>query len=537
MKTISQETQQLIKEYQEYYQSSQKKEQKKEEVSTIHVDEVVSRVAIFYEKIRGIVDWKEEHLLRRTAIIRILKRRLLLYKNGEDIAKMLVLELIRGGHFPNDKIPETKIKEVQKIIDKYIFILTNSPQNKEKLKYQLYDWILGLSACEIEEALSPPRKEKALIRYMEKMMSERIKIKGEILAKIEISENKKNIQILIAVQRALFKLDSPIISYSLLKRRFPEWSEASSPLLKEIAENIYSIWKDTEKELSYPLADKFYQICERYNTPYLIIGDIISENPMKVEEKITHREVLENLIKEAYKKRVVTLKKRLGRAAVFATSSIFITKVAMALAIEIPLDKYLTGEFSYFVLSMNILIPPLLMCLLILTIRLPGKENLQRVIQEVMKIVYETKKKDIYQIKVFKKRSIVLRTAIGIFYFFSFCLTFGIIIRVLKWLNFGIFSQIIFIVFLSLITFAGVKIRERSKELTVEEPKETLLRTTIDFFVLPVIRLGKWLSKEWEKHNVLATLFNSFIEMPFQLFIEFLEQWRYFLKEMKEEIH
>ena len=42
----------------------------------------------------------------------------------------MVLELIRGGHFPNDKIEESKINDVQKIIDKYIFILKNNPENK-----------------------------------------------------------------------------------------------------------------------------------------------------------------------------------------------------------------------------------------------------------------------------------------------------------------------------------------------------------------------------------------------------------------------
>jgi hypothetical protein len=245
---------------------------------------------------------------------------------------------------------------------------------------------------------------------------------------------------------------------------------------------------------------------------------------------------LESQIKQAYKKRFISLKQRLMRAATFATMSIFITKVGLALAIEIPIDRYM-GEFSYSVLAMNVLIPPILMFLLILTIRMPKEGNMQRVIQEVMKIAYEQKKKDVYQLKIFKKRNVVLRIVINIFYLFSFCVTFGIIIKILERLDFGMLSQIIFIVFLSLITFAGIKIRERSKELSVEEPKETILRTLIDFFTLPIIRFGKWLSMEWEKHNALAALFNSFIEMPFQLFIEFLEQWRYFLREMKDEIH
>src|SRR3989344_8878818 len=102
MTQLSEATQKLITEY-NIWQQSQKP---KEGVSTIHVDEVALKVAAFYEKIRTIVDWKEEHLIRRSAIIRKLKRRFLnLELNSsyekEEIAEPLILELIRGGHFLN----------------------------------------------------------------------------------------------------------------------------------------------------------------------------------------------------------------------------------------------------------------------------------------------------------------------------------------------------------------------------------------------------------------------------------------------------
>ena len=65
MSEPSQSTKKLIQRYQVWYQSLQPKES---EIITIHVDEVASTVAAFYEKIRGVVDWREEHLMRRAAI-------------------------------------------------------------------------------------------------------------------------------------------------------------------------------------------------------------------------------------------------------------------------------------------------------------------------------------------------------------------------------------------------------------------------------------------------------------------------------------
>ena len=129
---LSDATKSLIQKFKIWSQS----ELPKQGVSTIHVDEVALRVAAFYEQIRTIVDWKEEHLMRRAAVIRKLKRRFLdlelnNYSQQEGMAESLVMELIRGGHFPNDKIEESKIQDVQEIIDKYIFILKNSPENKD----------------------------------------------------------------------------------------------------------------------------------------------------------------------------------------------------------------------------------------------------------------------------------------------------------------------------------------------------------------------------------------------------------------------
>lgn len=555
---ISQSTQKLIQRYQTWYAQLQAKEG----IPTLHVDEVASKVAAFYEKVRGVIDWREEHLLRKAAIERHLKRRLILNKNGREVAGPLVLELIRGGHFPNDKIEETKIEEIKKVIDKYIFIIKNAPiPPKEKRKVQLQDWILGIAACEVEETLDPRQRENAQMEYMAELMFQRIEVKGglpdynppatsEVPSRRVAGESEshsslysewapteKNIQIYIAVQKALFKLDSPIISYNLLKKRYPQWQILPLPLLEEITKNIYSIWENIEKDLKHPLAEKFYRVCEQYDTSYLILGDIFSQDPPKIQEKIQNPEILENSIKDAYQKRLKQLKSRLGRAAIYVTLSIFVTKMLLAFAIEVPFDKYVTGEFNLFTLGLNILIPPFLMFFLVLTIRPPGKENFQKVILEVMKIVHEQKRKDIYQIKDTPKRGLILKSIIFLFYFITFVVSFGLIWWVLSKLDFGILSKIIFLIFISLISFAGVKIRERAKELQVEPDKGNIFTFFMDTFSLPFIRMGKWLSAEFARFNIIVVFFNSLIDMPFQIFVEFLEQWRYYLKEKREEIH
>ncbi|MCK4454070.1 hypothetical protein KAU51_01840 [Candidatus Parcubacteria bacterium] len=537
---LSQETEKLVQKYQNWHQSLQPKEG----VSTIHVDEVASRVAAFYEKIKGVIDWREEHLLRKRAIERSLKRRIIFgQEKRQGMAESLTYELIRGGHFPNDTIPESKITVVQKLIDKYFYILENRPNRPEKEKKELQDWLIEIASYELEKTLSPPVKEEASIEYMFGLIKEQIKIREGTISMAGITiekmtENEKNIQIYIAVQKALFKVDDSIIGYNLLEKQYIGWNELSpsSPLLLEIAQNIYSTKRKVEKALYHPLAEKFYHLCEKYDTPYLILGDVIGENPMKVKENFEKPEILEELIKKSYNKRVIKLKGVMRRAAIYTTLSIFITKMVLALSIEIPFDKFITGDFNYLSLGVNILFPPFLMFLLVATVRPPKKENLQRVIMEVMKLVFVREKKDIYEIKIPKKRGKILNTIILGIYSLAFIFSFGIIILLLQRLDFGTLSMIIFLLFLSMISFFGVKIRERGKELTIEKEKETFLRTLFDFFTLPVVSVGRWFSRKWAKLNI-ALMIAALIDMPFLSFVKFLEQWRYFLKEKKEEIH
>ena len=524
MAEIPQATQKLISRYKLWRKSLQPEEG----FPLIHVDEVVSRVATFYEKMRGVIDWKEEHILRKTAVERVLKRRLFLKRDGKEISDPLVHELIRGGHFPNDAIPESKIAEIQKSIDKYIYIQDNTPQApKEKMRLQLYDWILGIAACELEEILASPVRETAIMDFMLELMGERIESK--------ISPEEKNIQTYIAVQRSLFKLNQPIISYNLLKKWYPDWADLTRERLEEIAKNIYLIWEKIEKNLYHPLSEKFYSVCERYDTAYLILNDIISAEPS--ENALMNPEVLENKIRSAYNSRLKKVKGRLRRSAFYSTLSIFMSKILLAFAIEVPFDSYITGEFAYKTMGINILIPPILMAFLVLSIKPPSKQNEQLVVMEVMKITYERERKDVYDVRPAPKRGLVVNSIIALIYILSFAASFGLIVRGLQKLNFSAVSILIFLMFISLISFAGVKIRQRAQELKVEKEKESFLHTFIDLFSLPIIQVGRWLSTQWQKYNALAVLFNSLLDMPFQVFLEFLEQWRLFLKEKREKIH
>ncbi len=539
MSELSKETRELISKYKDWEQSIDVKDG----VSTIHVDEVASKVASFYEKIRGIIDWKEEHLLKRSAIERSLRRRIFPQINlgeGKRVnigipAETLLLELIRSGHFPNDKIEESKIGEVQRVIDKYIYIINESPNSENDSPMQSLQWITSIAACEIEETLTSSLKERALMNFMYSKLKEFTILSNEL--KKESTEEEKNIQIFINVQKALFDLDSSVISYHLIKYKYSSWIKLSDTdeKLADVTRNIHGIRKEIDDHLDHPLGGKVNQLCQKYNTPFLILGDIVSEDPSSMEKKIADPTTFESMIREKYTKRLNGLTSRLKRAAFYSTLSIFLTNIVSLFAIELPLSRHF-GQFTAMTYVIDILVPTAIMALLVLTIPPPPKGNTEKVIMETIKIAYGSQQKETYEIKKFRKKGPVFSLIVSFIYLISFLASMGFMIWALNKIDFPPFSYPIFIIFLSLIAFAGTKIREKAKELHMVDEKESFFATIIDIFALPIILFGKWLTLRWKKYNIVSVFFNALIDMPLSVFVEFLEQWRYFLKEKKERL-
>jgi len=519
------------------------KQDQPEQMTTIHVDEVAQKVAAFYEQIRTIVDWKEEHLMRRAAIIRKLKSKFFDmemndFSETENVAESLVLELIRGGHFPNDKIEESKITDVQKIIDKYIFILKNNPESRQgKGGLVFYNWLIEVAACGIEETLAPAIREMALIDYMFNSMKEKIKVSDKIFDAGLLKKEDTDTQIYIAVCLALFKLDKPIISYNLIKYKYPNWQRADQHLIMKVSQNAFNIWAKIEKDMANPLANRFYNICEKYDTPYLLMGDILSmDNYAETGKEIADPSTLENLIKKVYSKRLSTLKSRISRAAVYSTISIFVTKVLSLVLLEVFIERAIGEKLNGLLLMADVLIPTLLMFIIVISIKRPSKNNLNIVTMETMKIAYKKETADTYEIKMSRKKGLSMKIILSLMYVLSALITFGAIYYVLNYFQFPITSIIIDIIFIALILFAGTAVSKRAQELTMENEKEGFLSFLSDVFFLPVQGLGRWISNKWKRYNALAALFNALIDMPFSAFIDFLEKWRYFIKERKEEI-
>jgi hypothetical protein len=331
-------------------------------------------------------------------------------------------------------------------------------------------------------------------------------------------------------------MDDPVIAYHLLGRLYGDWHSPSEGTLQHVTSHIWGVKELIEKTLEFPYGEKFYRLVERHDTPYLILGDIIGDKSGSLEEISEDKDKLDIETGKAYKVRLNKLKGKIRRAAIYSTVSIFISKVFIALLLEIPLDKYIQGHINAAAITTSVLIPPVLMLLLVTSVKLTSDKNVTNIKKEVKALVSAEDRIDYYIIFP-KLRSTLARFIFAMFYLLSFAISYGLVAWLLLSYGFGPFSVLIFLFFVSLIAFAGTKIQQRGRELIVGEVRSGFIGGILDFLFLPVIQVGKWLSKQLARYNAIVFIFNFLIETPIQVFLEFFEQWRNFLREKKEEIH
>lgn len=505
---------------------------KKEGEELIKVNIMTSAIAFMYEKIRTIVDYNEEHLLRKSAIFRILKRRFLEGGDYFKTAENLIKELISAKYLENNKLPETKIIEVAQVIEKYDLLYTGIEDQKGlKDALGLYNWILNIAACEIEEVIVPANKTKVLVRFM----YEEIKARIEIVSHEKISEEEENLQIFLAVNRSLVKSDKPMLEYLILKMWHSDWKNDYQLFLPQFIEQVYAIKDEINQQINHRLANKLLQFCRRYAMMMIILRDVIYDDFKNAQALTENPKLLESKIRAVCQDKYAETKSRLKTHILRAIIYVFLTKMLLALILEIPFDMYILHTFSWTAALVNVTFPPLLMVLIAITIRTPSSKNTDVMIKGILNIL-EGDSGEIQYIREQKRRNWFVWSLLNFLYLLSFLIPFALIIYFLNYIQFSILSILLFVVFFSIVSFFGVRIRNSARELRVLKKKENIFGDLFDFFTLPFIRMGRFLSLNFSKINIFVFILDFLIEAPLKIILQGIEEWLAFFKEKKEDL-
>ena len=528
--------------FQVVYSENNKKSEETDEPK-IRVSSLISKMSFYYEKIRNSVDYNDEHLLRKNAILRILKRQIVIEgvvqdATSEAVSKHLLAELIRGGYLHNNSIPESKIQEISDVIEKYLklkeYSLKKFQDDIFEDKSELVNWILAMAACDIEERLGRDKVTQVVINEIYEILTAKIK-----LPESSPYKDDKDIQIFISIYGNLLKFDRDMISFILFKYYNASWNNPEEEKVQEIGININKLKAAIDKQVNHPLEAQLNKVVRQYTVYFSTLTDVIRDNPVSVYNSFKDDpKAFPRDIKKACSKRYQAARSKLWRAALRSVVYIFLTKSVLAVVIEVPAIKLFGEQMNLLALAINISFPAALLFLIALFTKLPSEKNTEKIIAGINKIVFRDKRdqEEFIVLREPAPRNVVLNFIFGLLYTVTFFVSISSIIWALSRINFNFVSITIFLFFLAFVSFFAIRIRKNAHELMIIENRESIGGFLVDFFYVPIVAVGSWFTEKFSRINVFVFVLDFIIETPFKIFIEIAEEWTKYVKERRDKI-
>lgn len=505
-----------------------------DDISAISVSQTVSFFALVYERVRNAVEYREDHLILRAAIERIMKRRFSLNPEGRGEAENLLRELLWARYFDNGVLGAEDSAIIQGLIDKFILLRRQMVVGRDsELKIYLDQFLLDLLTCEIEETLKPESAQiqSNLTFFIYQVLRKKIKIEG-------LKDDQKDSFFLVAIEKVFAKSDRSYLRYHLFTTFYKTLAAYSEKELSGLGTQLPSVFKKIDDLIANPYVDNLIKFTRKQLPPFLILFGLMKNKTSELQTILSNKERLWTEVDQMCREKYQQLGARIRTLAIRSFIYILLTKMIFAIILEIPVSNYIYGEINWKTIIVNSIFPPILMIIILGFFKVPGEENTQKIYRRIIDIVdddrsFETRVAFVPK-KARPKRPLLI-FGFTVFYSLTFLVTLALIYQFLKNLGFNLVSQAIFIFFVSVVSFFSYRIRQVTKELRLEE-KPSILSPLVDFFFMPMLSLGKFFSSEIAKLNFFIFIFDFIIEAPFKLIFEVVEEWISFVRKRKEEI-
>jgi hypothetical protein len=494
----------------------------------ISVNILVSKVASYYEKLRTAMDYGGEETILRRTIERTLKRMLFLDAQPASVAEDLVRELIWAGYFPDATVPESIVAKVTSSITLFLKLKNEILAKKLLPNVDLYNYIIQLLSCDIDTILLPNPEKEALCNFMFHVAKDSVEI-------VDDSKQTRDVQVFIAVRKNFARDDLAFLRYKLFTQIFGKLTEEN---FDKVLAGFADGYKEIEAQLTYPKKDRIFNHVKKQTPPFLILYDLLLQEKGNIKALANNPEKFKERILAICSARYKSIGRKIRTAIIRSFIFILFTKAFIALFVEGTFERIFYGQIQWGSIAINIVVPPLLMILSGFLIQTPNEQNSQRIYLYIRELLFsETPKiSPILRLKLKKDSGHAVREfAFSILWFLSICLVFGLIVWVLSLLHFNPLSQAIFLFFIAIISFLAYRINQTAHIYSVIS-KKSLLGPIVDFFLVPVIRVGRRLTEGFSQINFILIIIDFIIEAPFKGLVGFFEQWFLFLANKREEL-
>jgi len=483
---------------------------KNEKIEKAEGTGVVGTLARVYEKARSALEYRADHLVRRAAIERILKRHLVFEKNPQSLAENLLLELRWAKYVTKTELNHVSVDQLTQVLSKYVSSLN--------MEVPL-DFIVGVASAEIEEMLNLNVDWREFTNFGFAAVKQKIKL---------ANVSNLDLMIYVAVDRVYSQSDEQQVSYHIVRLLNPNWKY----------EDLLEAWKLLAAIRTQKSLNRIVAFVRTQCAPLLLIRDLYFSNPANFSKNIENSEIFTKMSAGVLEIQLRQTGVRVKTAVIRSVIYIFLTKMLFGFLVEVPLDIAINNHVARLPLTINLIFPPLLMWVSSLQIGLPNKNDQKKLIAkawEVLENVDNLADDDDILIPERDSKLGILKAIFTLLYFGLFIAIFWAIFWILGKIGFSIASKFIFVFFLSIVAFFAYRIKQTSNIYSFKEKK--FGGTNLwDMILLPILVLGSKFSQGLVRLNFLAFIFDFILEAPFKLILHFLDNWIQFLAIKKEEV-
>lgn len=490
------------------------------------VNPIVTKFASWYERLRNAMEFREDEVILRATIERILKRRLLLGGNGKTTARSLVKELLWARYLPDHEVGETTVHQIEEVIDLYLQLRLRIIAKHRIPDRIINDWTYDLMSADIQYILNPKRPKELFANFMFHVLKDDVMIEDE-------SEETKNAQVFMAVRKAFARDDLAFLRYHMFCQYF---GRLTAKTLDFSVEHFVTGYNEILRQMNYVHRDRIYTYVKRRTAAFFIFEDILLSQKENLKTILESEEELRAAVFEACEKRYNQISTRVRTAVIRSFIFILFTKLGFAFFVEGTYERIFLGGIHWESIIINTTVPPLLMVIVSLFIRPPGQDNSENIFRYITHLLYDEDPVIGNKLLIAKtKTDKGFMTVFNILWLFAFVLSFGALVVILTNIGFNLISQGVFLFFLAIVSFLAYRISLLANVYRVGE-KQGMGTLLVDFLFMPIIRVGRRLTQSISQINIFLMLFDFFIEAPFKFLFAFFDQWFYFLHAKTEEL-
>lgn len=487
----------------------------------VHVTGAGRTITAAYEQLRIAAEYTEEDLLLQRAARRFY-RRIFMTRDDERIANSgeeLIGELTHAGYIPNNSISISLADAMGQQATAYYQAYRRALKSSATASHA-DSWTIDVLAVEIATMITDHGRRIAFAQFAYEHFLATVDGKelfgGKVPSGYEAS-------LLAAVYRGLLKSDNATIRHALLRRY---------RLSPDAYDHFITINKQIDDMVDSDPVDKLVRVVNRRGAPLRVLWRMVDTHP-DLPKLLQSQDGFLSQYEAQIDAEYSQMNSRINKGIVKSVIFLIITKFIVGIAVEVPYDYIFHGHILWLPLAINLLFPPIYMILLRLTLALPGPINTRALTDRMDALLYGPSQ-DVISSK--KRVGGQYRDVFNAVYTLLILTVFGLAAWLLWSLGFSPLHLLIFFTFLSTASFLGFRLSRNIREIEAVDAQQNGITLLRDFLYMPFVLVGRWISENYARVNVVALVLDMLIELPLKTVLRLIQQWGNFISSKKDEL-